>query len=161
MRKIPLVTIPALLALVATGCEPAVQETAARTDSQVQADVDALRSQWQELANADDLAGVVATYTEDAVYIDQYGVVHDGRTAISAAFEQSLPLVSGYEIQTTATMSQGDMVVARGTWAATMTAPSGPTAMNGMWVTVGLYQADGSLKLRFHQGIIPATPPAM
>jgi uncharacterized protein (TIGR02246 family) len=161
MRKIPLVTIPALLVLVATGCEPSVPEAPARTDQQVQADVEALRSQWQELANADDLAGVVATYTEDAVYIDQYGTVHDGRTAISTAFEQSLPLVSGYEIQTSGTVFGGDMVAAHGTWTATMTTSAGSTAMNGLWVVVSLYQPDGSLKIRIHQGMIPATPPAM
>ena len=164
MRKLRLLSIPSLLVLLGSGCqptpEPAAESTAPpRTEDQVQADVEALRARWQELANARDVAGVANLYTEDAYYADQYGGIHDGRAAIAAYLEQSLPNSSGYDIQIGGTVMDGDMVASYGTWSAKLALPAGELATGGLWQTLGVYQADGSLQLRLHHSTIPAAAP--
>ena len=159
MRILPLVPVPVLIALLA-GCQPSAEQPAPpRTAEQFQADVEALRAQWQELANADDFAGVADLYTEDAYYVDQYGNITEGRTAIAAYFEQSFPRTSGYDIQVAGTVMDSEMVASYGTWAATLTGPAGELPTSGFWQTVGVYQADGTLKLRLHHAMVPAAPP--
>ena len=155
MRKLPLVPIPVLLALLAGACQ---QPASPRTAERVAADMDALRTQWQELANADDFAGVANLYTEDAVFVAPDGSVHDGRAAITAYFEKSFPQSTGFTAQTVGTVVSGDMAAAYGTWSDTETLPAGDQVVGGMWQTVGVYQADG-LKIRLHLAMIPAVAP--
>jgi uncharacterized protein (TIGR02246 family) len=162
MRRLSLFPVLPLLALVAIGCQPPAQEMAPlRTAQQVQVDINALRATWQELANAGDASGVAALYADDALYVDQYGGVHEGRAAIEGYFGQSLTRSSGYEIVTQGTVIQGDMVAAYGTFSGTLTGPEGAMPTGGMWQAVSVYQPDGSLKLRLHFAMIPAPAPAM
>ena len=157
MRKLLLVAIPAITIMLATACQPPAEEAPpARTAEQVQADVDALRATWQELANADNAAGVADLYTEDAVFIDQYGGTNSGKAAIATYFERGLPQVAGYDIKVVGTVHDGDLVASYGTWSAMM----GEMPASGMWQTVGQYQADGTLKLRVHSSMVPAPAPA-
>jgi ketosteroid isomerase-like protein len=156
MRTLQSAAIPALIVLLATGCQPPAEEPIPiRTVEQAQADVEALRARWQELANADDFAGVASLYTEDASLLDQYGGTSAGKAAIAAYFEKSLPLISGYDIKVTETLLEGNMVTSYGTWSGTM----GETPLAGGWQTVGMYQPDGSLKLRLHFSTVPAPAP--
>jgi ketosteroid isomerase-like protein len=138
-----------------------VQETPARTAEQVQADVQALRTTWQELANAGDFNGVAALYTQDATYVDPFGGIHEGPAAIAAYLAQPAGVSTTTDIQITGTVSAGDMGASWGTFSQTLTDATGTTTtMSGMWQTVGLYQPDGSMKIRLHHTMIPAPRPA-
>ena len=162
MSKVTLTWRFAILALLATSCQPPAPEMApARTPEAVQADLAAARDSWQAMANADDFAGVAAMYTEDAVYIDQYGQIHQGRQAISDYFQESLGSSSGYDIQVSGTVSDGDMVGSYGSYTVTVMGPEGEMPMSGLWQTVALYQPDGSLKIRLHLGMVPMEAPTM
>jgi ketosteroid isomerase-like protein len=162
MRMVLLSPVSLLLALVAMGCQPPAQELAPlRTAEQVEADVEALRVAWLNAANAGDAAGVASFYTDDAVFVDPYGVVHQGRTAIERYYEQSFTRSSGYDIVTEGIIVEGGMVAGYGTYSATLQGPEGPVPSGGRWHSVSLYQPDGSLKLRFHVSMIPAPMPAM
>jgi uncharacterized protein (TIGR02246 family) len=143
-------------------CQPPQEEMAepARTAQAVQADFDALRAEWQNLANAGDFAGVAALYAQDAVFIDVYGNVYNGREAISGYLEGSFAAATDLSIQTTDMVVEGDMVAGYGTFSQTVAGPDGDMTMNGMWMTVSLYQPDGSVQIRVHQSMLPAEPPS-
>jgi len=162
MRRTLLALSPALVAFVAFACQPPQEEMAepARTAQAVQADFDALRAEWQNLANAGDFAGVAALYTQDAVFIDVHGNVYNGRDAISGYLESSFASSTDLNIQTTDMVMDGDMVAAYGTFSQTVAGPEGDMPMDGMWVTVSLYQPDGSVQIRLHQSMLPAEPPS-
>jgi uncharacterized protein (TIGR02246 family) len=152
------------LAFTVFACQSPQEEMAepARTAQAVQADFDALRAQWQDLANAGDFAGVAALYAPDAVFIDVYGNVYDGREAISGYLESSFAAATDLDIQTTDMVVEGDMVAGYGTYSQTVTGPEGDMPMSGMWMTVSLYQPDGSVQIRMHQSMLPAeAPPEM
>ena len=163
MRKLSLALTPVLLAMVATGCQPPpeaeMEMPPTRTAQEVEADFDAFRAEWQDLANADDAAGVAVLYAEDAVYVDVYGTVYSGREAVQGYFEGSFAAASGLVIETTDVLFHGDMVAGYGTFSQTVQGPEGDMTMAGMWQTVSLYQADGSVKIRLHQSMLPAEPP--
>jgi uncharacterized protein (TIGR02246 family) len=125
----------------------------------VASDFDALRAEWQTLANAGDPAGVAAFYTPDAVFTDPWGNVHQGHEAILGYLEGSFAEANDLTIATTAILHHGDMVVGYGTWNQTAQGPEGEMAMAGMWQTVSMYQPDGSPKILLHQSMIPAEPP--
>ncbi|MFH1765494.1 MAG: nuclear transport factor 2 family protein [Gemmatimonadota bacterium] len=158
MRKLSLALTPILLAMVVGGCQPPpeAEMEPARTAQEAQANFDALRAEWQSLANADDWAAVAEFYTEDAVFTDVSGIVYNGREAIAGYFEGSLPGASDLVIQTADFVVHGDMAAAYGTFSQNVEGPEGPMPMSGMWQTVSLYQADGSLKIHLHQNMIPA-----
>ena len=161
MRKLSFALTPILMAMVATGCQPPpeVEMEPARTAQEVEADFEATKAEWQSLANADDPAGVAALYTADAVFVDAFGNVYDGREAIQGYLEGSFPTASDIVIETTSTIFHGDMVAAYGTFSQTVAGPEGDMTMAGMWQTVSLYQPDGSVKLRMHHSMLPAEPP--
>lgn len=79
---------PALIAMVALGCEPraggmAVDTTAARGG------IDSTRAEYARLQMAGDAAGVAALYTDDAT-LDLYGVPRlRGRAAIQNAMQMN------------------------------------------------------------------------
>ena len=143
-----------LLALIAAGCQPPH-----RTAQEAAADFDALRAEWQSLANADDAAAVAAFYAEDAVFTDGFGNLHNGRGAIRGYFEASFPGASDLVIETTDVVFHGDMVAGYGTYSQTVQGPEGDMAIAGMWQTVSMYQPDGSVKILLHQSMLPAEPP--
>ena len=159
MRRIPLVSIPTLLILLAAGCQPPAQEMAPRTMQEVEDAFEAARAEWQALANADDAAGVVAFYTEDAQFTDAYGNVHIGTAAITEYFQQSFAASSDLTIQRTDLAFHGDMIAASGTYSQTVQGPEGAMTMSGLWQTVSLFQPDGSTLIRMHQSMLPSEPP--
>jgi uncharacterized protein (TIGR02246 family) len=159
MRKIVLVAA-ILLALVTIGCQtPAPQPAPGRTADQVQADAEALRAKWVEMANAGNAAGLASLYTEDAVYTDPYGAVHQGRAAIEAYFTQSFTRVAGYDIKMDATSINGDVAIGHGTWSAKPKSPEGAPPIGGRWINVNAYQPDGTPKIRWSLSMIPAPVP--
>jgi uncharacterized protein (TIGR02246 family) len=127
MRKVVLFPVPALLVLMAMGCQPPAQEMAPiRTADQARADAEMLTATWVEMANAGDAAGVASTYTEDAVFLDPYGNVIQGRAAIEGYFRQSFATrSSSWDSRIDDLVIQGDMVVSYGTWSATHRGPAG------------------------------------
>ena len=116
-----------------------------RTAVEVEADFDAMRAQWQDLANADDPVGVAAFYAEDAVFSDVYGNVYNGREAIQWYLEGSFATGADLVVETTDVVFHGDMVAGYGTFAQTVTGPEGDMPMQGMWQTVSMYQPDGTI----------------
>ncbi|MBT8398633.1 MAG: nuclear transport factor 2 family protein [Gemmatimonadetes bacterium] len=162
MRTLSLV----LLGFLALGCqqyaEEAVEEMAPDRSAQtVEADFEALRADWQALAIADDAAGVADYYAEDAVFTDAYGNIYNGREAILGYLEGSFSTAGDLMIETTDIAFHGDMVAGYGTFTQTVAGPEGDMTMTGMWQTVSMYQADGSVKILFHQSMLPAEPPEM
>ena len=154
MRKMSL----ALLALMVVGCQPPPEEemAPARTAQEAATTFDSLRAEWQELANAQDWAAVAEFYAEDAVFTGVSGDMYNGREAIAGYFEESFAGASDFVIETADFIVHGDMVAAYGTFSETVAGPEGPMPLSGMWQTVSLYQADGSLKIHLHQSMIPA-----
>jgi len=147
-----------LLALILVGCQPSPQAgtTPARTAEEIRADFDSLRAEYQDLANAGNAAAVAGLYTADAVLVEPDGTVLKGREAIAQYFGNVLQGMSGLDIQTSEAFVHGDMVAGYGTFSQTLTGPEGPMNMSGMWQTVCVYGADGSLKIRLHLDMIPA-----
>ena len=163
MRRTLLALSPALVAFVAFACQPPQEEMAepARTAQAVQADFDALPAAIRaRVLRIGDFAGVAALYTQDAVFIDVHGNVYNGRDAISGYLESSFASSTDLNIQTTDMVMDGDMVAAYGTFSQTVAGPEGDMPMDGMWVTVSLYQPDGSVQIRLHQSMLPAEPPS-
>lgn len=155
-----------LLTVMAIGCqqttEEPVQEMAPeRAAAAVEADFEALRADWQAMAEADDAAAVAAMYAENAVFTDVYGTFYNGREAILAYLEGSFASASDLTIETTDMVFHGDMVAGYGTFTQTVEGPDGPMQMTGMWQTVSMYQADGSIKIMLHQSMLPAPEPPM
>jgi len=148
----------ALLALMMLACQPPAEEemAPARTAAEAQSEFEALRAEWQNLANAGDGAAVAGFYTTDAVIIEPDGVIYKGQDAIRGYFEGAFAGASGLVITTTEHFVHGDVVAAYGTFSQTVEGVEGPMAMSGMWQTVSFYQADGSMKIRLHQNMIPA-----
>jgi uncharacterized protein (TIGR02246 family) len=103
---------------------------------------------------------VAALYAPDAVFIDVYGNVYNGREAIAGYLESSVQRGTDLTIQNTDLVVEGDMVAGYGTFSQTVTGPEGDMPMNGMWMSVSLYQPDGSLKIRLHQSMVPAESPS-
>ena len=162
MRKVVLFPVPLLLAFMAMGCQPPAQEMAPiRTAEQIQADIEALAATWLEMANAGDAAGVASTYTDDAVYMDPYGGIHQGRGAIQEYFRQSLSRSTNWLAPMDGTVIQGDMVAGYGTWSATPIMPEGAAPIGGRWQNAAAYQPDGSLKMRLQLAMLPAPMPEM
>ena len=148
----------ALMALLMLGCTPPPQEQMAptRTAQEVQAEFETLRAEWQNLANAGNGAAVAEFYTSDAVLVEPDGAIYQGRGAIQGYFEGAFPGAGDLVITTTEHFVHGDVVASQGTFSQTVEGPEGPVPMSGMWQTVCFYQADGSLKIRLHQNMIPA-----
>ena len=148
----------ALLTLFAVGCQPPpeaeLEMEPSRTAQEVEANQDALRAEWQDLANAQDWAAVAELYAEGAVFTGVTGVIYSGREAIAGYLQESS--ASDIVIETTDLIVHGDMVAAYGTFSQTVAGPEGPMPMSGLWQIVSLYQADGSLKIHLHQNMIPA-----
>jgi uncharacterized protein (TIGR02246 family) len=148
----------ALLPLMIVACQPPPQEemTPTRTAEAVQAEFESLKAEWQNLANAGDWSAVADFYTADAALTEPDGTVFKGREAIAQYFEGAFQEASDLVIETTETFVHGDVVAAYGTFSQTVEGPDGPMPMSGLWQTVNYYDADGSLKIRLHQNMIPA-----
>jgi uncharacterized protein (TIGR02246 family) len=147
-----------LLALILVGCQPSPQAGTppARTADEMRADLNSLRAEYQDLANAGNAAAVADLYTTDAVLVEPDGTVLKGREAIAQYLGKSLQGASDLVIQTSEDFVHGDVVAAYGTFSETVLGTDGPLPMSGMWQMVGVYAADGSLKIRLHMDMIPA-----
>jgi uncharacterized protein (TIGR02246 family) len=160
MRSVLLVLIPAFLALVAMGCRPPAPETAPeRTAQQMRADAEALVAQWRNLANAGDAAGVAALYSDDAVFVDPFGGVHQGPEAIAVYLRETFAGPVEYQIEVFGVVSGGDLAASYGRWSRTVNDSTGPETIGGMWQSVGQYQDDGSMKTLLHHTMVPAPVP--
>lgn len=160
MRGVLVASTLVLTAALTVGCQPPAGEMEPdRTEQEVEADFDALRADWQSMANADDAAGVAALYTADAVFIEVSGEVYSGRDAIAGYLEESFPQASDLTIETTDLMTHGDVVAGYGTFSQTVAGPEGEMSMSGMWMTVAAYQPDGNPRIVLHQSMLPAELP--
>ena len=162
MRALPFLA----LTLLAVGCYAPAEDTvgdmtAARQAMDVESDFEALRAGWQEKAIADDATGVADYYADDAVFTDIYGTVYDGKAAILTYLEGSFAAATDLVIETTEVRFHGDMVAGYGTFTQTVSGPDGDMSIPGMWQTVSMYDADGSLRIILHQSMSPAEPPPM
>jgi uncharacterized protein (TIGR02246 family) len=161
MRITPLFPVILLVVLMAMACPLSAQQRAPiRSADQVRADTETLVATWVTRANAGDATRVAATYTNDAVFVDPYGNVVRGRAAIQEYFGQSFATrSSNWESRVDETVMIGDLAVAYGTWFADIEGLPAETPGPWRWLSVGVYETDGSLRTRFHIGMIPAAMP--
>jgi len=160
MRKGVLVSMVGLGLLILMGCGPQVPEAPlARTAQQVEDQVCEGVDLWQTLANAGDVAGVAALFAEDAVYVDPYGRVYEGKEAVTGYLEEILSRYNEFRIGLSGVVSDGDLAAAHGTWAGTLRESPGAGELGGLWLTVYRYQSDGSLKAQLHQVMVPVPTP--
>lgn len=147
-----------LLALILVGCQPSPQTGTppTRTAEEIQADFESVRAKYQDLANAGNAAAVADLYTTDAVLVEPDGTVLNGREAIAEYLGKAFPGVSDLVIQTSGSFVHGDVGAGYGTFSQTVLGTEGPMTMSGMWQTVCVYAADGSLKIRLQLDMIPA-----
>jgi uncharacterized protein (TIGR02246 family) len=154
MRRVSLFPVTSLVVLVAMACPLSAQQRAPiRSADQARADVQRVVSTWVERANAGDAAGVASFYTDDAVFLDPYGNVVRGRAAIEQMFAQfSADGSSNWNVRIDETVMLGDVAVSTGTWSANFLGTPGPWR----WLSVWVYEPDGSMRSRFHLGMMPA-----
>jgi uncharacterized protein (TIGR02246 family) len=163
MRKVVLFPVPVLLVLMAMGCQPPVQELVPlRTAEEIQADAEGLVATWVEAANAEDAEGVASTYTADALFVDPYGNVVQGRAAIQEYFGQSFATrSSNWESRIDGVVIPADAVVTYGTWSATIVGLPSDLPGPWRWMALGVYEPDGSLKTRVQFSMMPVPMPGM
>ena len=129
--------------LVLAACAPAAEpDTTA-------ADMEALRDRTAEAIaafNAEDVAGSVANWAEDAIRIPQNGPDLVGRAALQRSVEESFAEFSSTQ---TAEVEEvqvfGDVAFSRGTWSILQTPKAGGDEVerNGKWLIIYQRQADG------------------
>jgi ketosteroid isomerase-like protein len=161
MRNVWLFPVTLLLGFLALASQLSAQQQAPiRSADQLRADAERVVATWVERANAGDAAGVACTYTDDAVFIDPYGNVVRGRAAIQQYFAESFAGgSSNWDVRIDETVLLGAVAVSNGVWSADIQGLPDEMREPGRWLTVRVYEPDGSLGIRFHFGMLPAPRP--
>jgi uncharacterized protein (TIGR02246 family) len=126
--------------------------TAPLASAQMDQGVGKVRSAYQKAAEAGDVQGLMALYTDDAVLMPPESPMVKGKAAIEAFHKKmtGMASVSNVRITPTDTKVMGDMAYDVGTFSQTVT-PKGGTAMmeSGSYVVVLAKQPDGNWKLKY------------
>jgi uncharacterized protein (TIGR02246 family) len=153
MRRVSLLSVTLLVVLAMASPLSAQQRAPIRSADQVRADGQKNVATWVERANAGDAAGVASIYTDDALLLDPYGNVIRGRAAIQQLLERSFADgSSNWNVRIDETVMLGDVGVSTGTWSANFQGTPGPWR----WLSVWVYEPDGSSRIRFHFSMMPA-----
>lgn len=161
MRRIAVILF---LALAWIGCaaeqtdqEPAASAAPAATPEPVAdrdtiiAEVERVRSQWQEAAERDDAAAVTALYTEDAIVVSPEDGTARGREAIEELWTRNFPMVTSLSIDPEETDASGDLAYDFGTFTQTVDPPDAePVEMTGQYLVVLKRDSDGAWRLVKH-----------
>lgn len=146
MKKTPiaLVVPVALVAALAGACSPKVNDPA---------DIEAVKASVEAFGkamNAGDPAAMAAAMTDSTVYADNHFPVAVGAGAVKAMYTAVTSQFSTeFQVPVDEVRVAGDLAVARGTWAITMTpkAPGlAPIKDRGSWMLTASRQSDGSWK---------------
>jgi ketosteroid isomerase-like protein len=143
MKKIPSLALVVALVLAA-GCAPKVDDPA---DAQA---VTKTVEAFGAAMNAGDADGMVAMMTDRTVYADNHFPVAVGKAAVqlmSAA--QNSQFRTEFKVPVDEVRVAGDVAVARGTWAITLTPKAegmAPVIDRGSWMLTAGRQADRSWK---------------
>lgn len=103
---------------------------------------------WAELFNAGDYEALVDLYTEDAVFVDVFGLFD--REAIPETLAMKLPVAPGeatMTVTTTEVRVYDDLAFSMGPYS--FSAPDGSTMMQGNWIAI-LEPVDGEWKMHRH-----------
>jgi ketosteroid isomerase-like protein len=138
-----LCVLPLLVALAACRSPAPVEATFTSAD---EAAVRKNLDDYTPLTMAKNWDGIVALYTSDAVRFapNEPLIQHDAMKA----WLEKFPPISAFEAPTDRLDGTGNLAVATGHYALTMTAPGQTTSMNdkGKWFVILKKQADGSWK---------------
>jgi uncharacterized protein (TIGR02246 family) len=139
IRIISVIVLVILMSLI--GCQPSGPAAISEDDI---AAIEASSEEWLEAARAGDWEGLVAKYSEDAVFMPPHQPSVEGRDNIQAWFE-TLPPVSAMEFETVMIEGIGDLSYKHGTYTMTMV-PEGSEPVNdsGKFIEIRRKQADGS-----------------
>jgi len=123
------------------------------------ADIQKVAIDWMNAYNKKDAATIAQMYTDDAVVsFAQWTVA--GRAAIQDAFNKEFSAdIKFSSIMVDQSQRIGDLMYARGTWAADGKSPDGKAMqIGGHWVTVGRCQGQACL-IAIHNGNTAMPPP--
>ncbi|MCB0195206.1 MAG: SgcJ/EcaC family oxidoreductase [Anaerolineae bacterium] len=132
----------------------------------VEAVTAAVNKVWEQYAsslNAGDVEGYMALWADDAMQFPPESLPIVGKEALRAGLESELEAITyDMEITNKEVNVSGDMAVARGTYAATITFKDGsePMTVDGKYMTLLKRQPDGSWKI-FRDIYNSNVPPAM
>jgi len=143
-RLASLVLVLALAVALASACAPKVNDPA---DVQaVKQTVEAFAKAW----NAGDAEGSVAMMTDQTIYADNHSPVAVGKAAVRSMSEaQNGVFKPEFQVPVDEVRVMGDVAVARGRWAITLTPKTegtAPISDSGSWMLMSSRQADGSWK---------------
>ena len=137
---------------VSNACAPA-GETAAQREAAIQADQEALTQLGQDyeaVFNAQDAAGVAATYADDAVRSMPNAAPTTGNDAIQASLQATFDQFEGQiTLSRDEVQVAGDWAFSAGTAAVTLTPKEGGEAieLRSSYISILRRQTDGSWKI--------------
>ena len=165
-----LVTVMAL-GVVLSACVYPVPAPVVAEEANAAEDVEsvtaAVNEIWNEYAsslNAGDVARWISLWTDDGVQLPPGSPPVVGKETIRAGLESEVDVVTfDMEINNEEVHVSGDLAVARGTYAATVTPKAGGEAIpiDGKYMTLLRRQPDGSWKIHrdiFNSNVPPAEP---
>jgi len=114
------------------------------------ADLDALREEWQSAYNQADGTATAAMHTEDGFVMFANRPALEGRSAFTAFLDQAFALSPQNVITQVDSEIIGDWAVAYGVYDQQMTSPEGEAmSQAGYWLYVGRKDADGAWKIHW------------
>jgi len=134
-----------VLALVSlSACAPKVNDPA---------DIQAVKQTveaYGKAVNAGDTEGALAMMSDKTIYADNHFPVAVGKAAVQSMITaQNSMFKTGFQVPVDEVRVAGDIAVARGTWAITLTPKAeeiAPISDSGSWMLLASRQADGSWK---------------
>ncbi len=116
----------------------------------IRASIDAANEKWRNAMLANDVAGALSNYTDDAVVMMPGTPMMSGRTAFEGGFKGMMASMKVNDVQmsTMDVMAGGDLAIETGTFSMTTTAKNAkPMTESGKYLTVWKHQADGSWRI--------------
>jgi uncharacterized protein (TIGR02246 family) len=134
--------------------------TATPVDAEAsEAEVERIRNEWVEAAEAGDAASVALLYAEDARMVGVDGEVAEGRQAIQDALAAGFEGLTDLQVSSTDVVVGSDVISDMGTFTQTFQTPDGQEqTVSGQYIVVLRRQTDGSWKLVHHLASLPQEP---
>ena len=112
-------------------------------------DLDRANADWCKAVSNQDVEGVLDAYTDDAKFLAPGAPLAQGRAQLAPIFEAMFAAgVKSIDLRRAELIEAGNVVIEVGTGTMNVQAPNGDmAAMDGKYISVSRYQADGSLKM--------------